>query len=319
MTENEFRDALRKCVGHTGLSSERQINVLAQMKGDEPKVKTSNKLMIALALVLALTMGMNAAVAAGLGGVDWNGDPALPPDLTPLEETEHGSRMNELFAQPGYGVIQCLVAPEENIASNGVMNGLTVDFFSESLEEMEAWVKGDGSLPWPAKLPEGYTIKLGRAGYMCGVSGGLNEISNEITEDGYMQIQYELPPENRFMSNYFLSLANEAGEEIVIHVQSEYGNYLAYTFFAGEGSKVTTLEIEGVSNALFIESPDQLKLALRRPLAEPKSGYYMDYLDYYIMGQPMEWTQNFENIVIVINATDLTENDLLDIFGLTAK
>lgn len=319
MTEREFRDALRQCVGCNGLSSERQQQVLARMKGEKKNVSVSNKMKIALALALVLMLGMTAAVASGLGGVDWNGNPTQPPETTPLKDVENGERMNELFAQPGYGVIQCLVAPEELIAQNGVMNGLTVDFFSESLEEMEAWVTGDGSLPWPQKLPEGYTIKLGRTGYMCGVSGGLTEISRETTEDGYLRVQYELPPENRFMSNYFLNLVNEAGEELVIHVQSEYGNYLAYSFYAGEDSKVTKLDIEGAANALFIQSPEQLKLALRRPLAEPKTGYYMDYMEYYTIGQPMEYTQDFQNLVIVINATELAEDDLLAIFGLTAK
>lgn len=317
MTENEFRGALKKSVGHTGLSSERQQQVLARMKGEEPKVKTRSKMLIALALVLVLMMGATAAVASGLGGVDWNGDPALPPDLTPLEDTDQGARMIEIFEQPGYGVVQCVVAPR--IDENGVLNGVTVDFFSESIEEMKAWVEADGSLPWPAMLPEGYAIQLGRVGYTCGVSGGLTEISREETEDGYLHVQYELAPENRFMSSYFLNLTNEAGETLVIHVQMEYGNHLAYSFYAGEGSKVTLLNIEGASNALFIDEPAQLKLALRRPMEVVKQRYYMDYLDYYIMGAPMERSEAFENMVIVINATDLAENELLSVFGLTTK
>lgn len=319
MTEQEFRDALKKSVGHTGLSSERQIQVLARREREKKKRTMSNQMKIVVVTMMVLLLSVTGAVAAGLGGVDWNGNPAQPPELVPLEDAKNGNRMIEIMEQPGYGVIQCVVAPRQSIDENGVLNGLTVDFFSESLEEMEAWVKADGTLQWPSILPDGYTLKLGRVGYMCGTPGGLKEISNEKTEDGYMHIQYELSPENRFMNSYFLNMANEAGHELVIHVQMEIGNFLEYTFYAGEGSKVAKLNIMGASNALYIDSELQNKLALRRPLSEIKHAYYMDYLDVYIIGGPTERTQDFENVVTVINSTELTENDLLAIFGLTAQ
>ena len=43
MTEHQFRDGLKKSVGHIGFSSECQMKVLARMKEGERKVRTRKR------------------------------------------------------------------------------------------------------------------------------------------------------------------------------------------------------------------------------------------------------------------------------------
>ena len=320
MTEREFRDALKRSVGQTGLSPERQRQVLAGRGREERVVRMSSKMKLglALALVLAVMLGVTGAVASGLGGVDWNGKPVdLPAPGGYLADTEEGARIQELFNAPADAMITSVV--DLNVSRIGVVGGILgngCNFFASSLEEMQAWVEADGTLQWPAYIPDGYSLKLGRVGYSCGTSGALVFVSQEKTDDNYLVTTYEIPEEHRFVSNYFMRLHSEDGKEMTINVCMDMEASESDVFTAGDDSTVQLLEIPGMENAMLIHTPEQSTLALRQMLDEPKCRYWMNV---YHKGSASEEEDVFKWLIIKVTAPPMDGEALLSLFGLTAK
>ncbi len=318
MTEQEFRDALKMRIGSTGLSSQRQWKVLARMKGEERRVRTWSKMKISLVLAMALLLGMTGAVAGGLGGVDWNGEPAAPPPMVSINETEAGARMTELIGVSEESAVTVIVDLSPELGVVGGMSGMTSDYYAASLEEMKTWVEADGTLAWPDFIPEGYSLKLGRVSYNCDTRGGMKLISKETTEDGYLIACFELPEEHRFMSSYFMRLINDEGAEVTIRLGLDYGNGVYSSFEAGEDSQVTTPRVKGMLNTIQIDTPEDTMLAMRRNLLPTKIFYSVDLS---LAGDVYERENLYCGATYKITTTDksMTSADLLAIFGLTAE
>ena len=270
MTEQEFRAALHRAAENDGLSSERQLRVLARMKGDEPKVKMKNKWMIALALVVVLSLGMTAAVAAGMAAVNWQGESAVPYNGRALGQTAGEERLLALYAASAEDLITFVKAPESQLGEMGGIMNSTCNEYAAALEEMQTWVEADGTLPWPAAIPAGYMLELGRVGYACRADGQLELVGQYTTEDAYQVSQYRIPQEDRFVADYMLALVNAQGATLSIAVNLHHDDS-ARVFNTEEDSEISRLSVPGMEDALLIVSRNETRLALRNRPAERKA------------------------------------------------
>ena len=318
MTEQEFRNALKNSVGHTGLSYERQMKVLARMKGDETKVRnSSNKMKLILVLVAVLALGVTGAVASGLGAVDWFGEEAASYDRRIIGHTEAEARLLELHTSSADDVLSVVYPLNGQTGDIGFMSDMTSDYYASSLEEMQAWVEDDGSLEWLAGIPEGYELKLGRVGYACHADGSFELIKMETTEDGYRVAKFRMPLEHRFMMDYVIRLENKKGDTILIMVRMHHGEG-GLIFDVEEGSEVRTLTVADQDNALFIASQTEVQLAMRKQFDKEISYISPDIA---WNGKPTQAMGRLGGVTIEVTATDtsLTSDDLLAIFGITAQ
>ncbi len=316
MTENEFRDALKKSVGHAGLSSDRQSSVLARMKGGRRKVCTWSKMKIVLVLGLITLMMTGTTIAAGLAGVDWQGNLTQPPLNIPLTDYEGGERLQELSV-PTNAQLVTVLKLNSSAGDVAFLGGTTSDHFASSLAEMQAWVTADGALPWPVAIPAAYQqLRLGRVGYACDGNGSLVRVSQERTEDGYLRTCFEIPDEHRFMSNYFMRMLDADGQELTINVSMQTGGGLYQSFPVTEESKVTPLQVPEMEGALYIDSPEENMLAVYCPLKTAR-----DYktVDVAYDGRSTQSIYTFCNLVIVMTSPELTAAEMLSIFGLEAQ
>lgn len=270
MTEQEFRAALHRAAENDGLSSERQLRVLARMKGDEPKVKMKNKWMIALALVVVLSLGMTAAVAAGMAAVNWQGESAVPYNGRTFGQTEGEERLLALYASSAENLITFVKTPESQLEEMGGIMNSTCNEYAAALEEMQTWVEADGTLPWPAAIPAGYMLEMGRVGYACRADGQLELVGQYTTEDAYQVSQYRIPQEDRFMADYMLAMVNAEGATLRIAVNLNHDDS-ARVFNTEEDSEISRLSVQGMEDALLIVSQGETRLALRNRLAERKA------------------------------------------------
>lgn len=318
MTEQKFRDALKRQVGTTGLSSDRQYRVLAGMKGGESKVKVRGRMKFALVcvLMLLLVFGMSAAIAGDRMFLKWDGEleNAGTPAYHPT--TDAYRRMIALQAK-----VPCDIAYVWNLnaaenETQGIGGGMSIAV--ESLEEMQALVCNDGTLPWVTWLPEGYVLQQGRIHYECDFLGNHDVLGWETTEDGFVVARFNIPEEHRVVSSYTLWLENAAGEELRVNVRLQTAT-MGPLVEVSEDETVKKLEADGVREALLVKSADEAKLLTRRILtntvritslfAFEREGSMQENLDFY----------NSLVTNVTYNGKTLTEAALLAIFGLTTQ
>lgn len=318
MTEQEFRDALKQQVGQTGLSSDRQVNVLAAMKGADGKMRGMNKMTTVLILAAVLLLGITSAVATGLNGVGWNGEDAEHGEYRPLAETEEGARLQELFNVPDSVVVPVALNLKAGMGEIAGVIGSTSNIFVSDLEEMQVWVQKDGSLRWMEFLPEGYVLKLGRVGYACSKLGGMELLTQETTDDGYLLAQFLIPDQYRYMCDYFVRLADRKKNELEIHVRMDPVSVQNRTFRAGDDTVVTLLTVPGMDHALELVSGGERRIVLYQAFHAP---VYYHGVELDQSGWRKDFTGRYEGLTIEIAATDtrLSAADLLAIFGLTAE
>lgn len=318
MTEQEFRERLKHAARNDGLSPERQMQVLARREGDERKVRNWHKAKYILVIALLLATGVTGAVATGLGGVDWEGKPVQYVEYAPIASTEAGARLQELFNIPDKAIVSVVTNLDPQEDEYAGLSSSTSNFFASSLAEMQVWVEAGGTLDWVKALPKGYALKLGRVGYACGKSGGMELISNEITDDGYMLTQFLIPEEHRFMSNYFMRLINEKEDEITVSVYMDSVKVADNKFRAGDDAEVELINVAGMDHALIITTQEKQQAALYQAFSGPQYYYRAEISR---TGERVEWVNDYWGLTIEITTTDarLTPADLLAIFGLEAQ
>lgn len=317
MTENEFRDALKKSVGHTGLSSARQMKVLAGMKGGEGKVRTWKKMKLSLVLAALVVLSMGVAVAGSSWRVQWDGGLVETGAPTYALTSEADKRMAEIAAQSEHGVVTHVWNMNaQQSDSTGIISGGSE--YADSVEELQNWVEADANMVWPSWLPEGYTMEWGRADLECDYYGGYVLQGWETTEDGFIVGRFLIPEKDRLIGGYNLRLVNAKGQILSIDMRLQQAKTQPYVQVTEEGS-VTMLNIEGMSNAMLVSSDTQLILLARRILSKPVR---INWLNSYPPDESWQESLDFFNSVsILIMAEDpaLTQADLLAIFGLTAE
>lgn len=319
MTEQEFRDALKSKVGHAGLSSDRQLKVLARMKGEEPKVRTWNKMKVSLVLALVVMMSMGAAVATEIiDYVNWKGEPVTAPQHDLGDQAAILQRMRELCVIPDDSMMAIVSRATEAISGQVIRTGseeISERFGRE--ETMAELILKDGTLPWPTGLSEQYEMHYGMVKFGCSAGGSYETVSQETTQDGYIVSLLTIPEEHRKVLAYDVRYWGENYKDLNISLRA-----MTYAGSSGvyvsEGCTVIPLTVEGVENALFITNGKKNKLTMQGKLAVPagisRVGSKSDgSLEYY--------SDELTHYALEITTTDLglTAADLLAIFGLAAQ
>lgn len=311
MTEQEFRDGLKKSVGHIGLTCDRQMKVLAGMKEGERKVRTWSGMKTALAagIVLLLMAGMTGAIAGGWRLLDWSGKPLQD------QRVESDPRMMALMDKYSNGqAVSVLKWNEEAGDYRGVL-AASVDLNVYSFEKLQSLVTADGTLPWPVNIPAEFRRFIqGKVRYACKAEGEFRLRKQEVTEDGYMISCFLLPNDHRFMEGYTIYLCDENRQQLSIWLQLTKKQE-AYGIPAEDGSSFTELKVDGMLQAIAIESAEGTRVALRQEVWPP--------LEYKVVkalpdGVIEESTMEYDCLDIQIIGQG-TPAELLAIFGLEAK
>ena len=308
MTEQEFREKLKQSVGRTELSSDRQAKVLAGMHGKPATVRSWGKMKIALAVGLVLLLMTGGAVAGSRYLVDWHGEPLQ------ARQTESDERMMQLQDWRTKGKWASIVKWNEEREAYAGISALGLDVYASSLEQLRTWVAAEGTLPWPENIPVGYEMVSGSVQYVCGPEGEVKLRSQETTEDGYTISYFDMPQKQRLASAYTLYLRNEGRLEVQIHAALvKQGD--VYGLPMEDGNTFTELKVEGMQQAVAIESAGQTRVTLRRAV-QPALAYRT--VTGYPDGTIKEHLSEDDCLEIIIIGQG-TPDALLAIFGLTAQ
>lgn len=311
MTEQEFRDGLKKSVGHIGLSCDRQMKVLAGMKEGERKVRTWSGMKIALAagIVLLLMTGMTGAIAGGWRLLDWRGKPLQD------QRVESDPRMMELMDKYSNGqAVSVLKWNEATDDYRGVL-AASVDLNVYSFEKLQSLVTVDGTLPWPVNIPAEFQRFIqGEVRYACKAEGEFRLRKQEVTEDGYIISCFLLPNDHRFMEGYTIYLCDENRQQLNIWLQLTKKPEV-YGIPAGDGSAFTELKVDGMQQAIAIESAEGTRVALRQEVWPPLEYKVVKALPDGVIEESM---MEYDCLDIQIIGQG-TPSDLLAIFGLEVQ
>lgn len=311
MTEQEFRERLKKSVGHIGLSSDRQMKVLAGMKEGERKVRTWSGMKIALAagIVLLLMTGVTGAIAGGWRLLDWSGEPLQS------QRVESDQRMMELMDKYSNGQAVSVLKWNEAAGDYRGVLAASVDLNVYSFEKLQSWVTADGTLPWPVNIPEEYQqLTQGEVRYACKAEGEFRLRKQEVTEDGYVISCFLLPNDHRFMEGYTIYLRDENRQRLSIWLQLTKKQGV-YGMPAEDGSTFTELKVDGMLQAIAIESAEETRVALRQEVWPPLEYKVVKALPDGVIEESM---MEYDCLEIQIIGQG-TPYDLLAIFGLTAE
>ena len=309
MTEQEFSDTLKKQVGHTGLSSDRQAKVLAGMRGGESKVRLNKrwKMVVVAAVILALCL--TGATAGERFLVNLQGEKL--PDI----QLQSDQRMWELKDWRMKGKWASIVKwDEEREAYKGILAS-TLEAAASSLVQLRSWVTADGTLPWPENIPEAYRqFRMGRVEYACEQDGEIKLRNQETTEDGYIISYFDMPKAHRFVKGYYVSLEDDERHTLQIQmnlIEADGQSALPME----DGSTFTELDVDGMLQAVAIESAGETYVALYQ-MVQPALPYKS--VAGYPDGTVREW-QSTDDCLEIIMIGQGTPDELLAIFGFTAK
>lgn len=322
MTEQEFRDALKRQVGQTGLSSDRQAQVLAGMKGGESKVRTWNKMKIALVMAALVVLSVGAAVAGSSRGVNWAGEVIEVRPLVLAAQSEQELAVDRFAdaAREDGDVVYFWQIHEDGKKKLAWYEGGS-STYADSMTEMQAWIEAAALLPWPQWLPDGYTMDTGRVGLACKWPGTHVLRHRATFEDSYDVMWISIPEEYRFVNNYTLRLENEDGKILQIHVNMANRGDEKILRISDDAS-AEKISIEGMSDALLVDSKTSKVLTARRYL-----GRNLQYTKFWGFLEPddqlrlSEQMGLYDSLVLEVNTTDadLSVDALLAIFGLTTQ
>jgi len=309
MTEQEFRERLNRAARNDGLTPERQMQVLARIGKEDKKVRSWHKAKYILVIALLLATGVTGAVAGGRYLVDWQGKPM------PTGQVLTDQRTLELMGGPTSGDVKSIMKwNDEQGAYLGTLAG-GHELRASSLEKLQTWVMADGTLPWPEKLPEEYQQMVsGTIHIECGPEGEYRLRRQEVTEDGYIISYFEMPKDHCFLTAYTLSLTDLKRHYLQINV-TLVGLHWKRGFPVTDGSTFTELNVDGMVQAVAIESAGETRLALRQEIWPPVT-YKM--VEGHHDGVVEETLSEYDCIEIEITGQG-SPADLLAIFGLSAE
>lgn len=308
MTEQEFRDGLKKSVEHAGLSSERQMEVLAQMKGEKKTVRASNKIGIALVLGLLALLMTGGAVAGGRYLVDWHGEPLQ------MRQVQSDPRIMELKDWRAKGKWASIQKWNDEWAAYGGILASGMEVYAPTMDKLQDWVTADGTLPWPGNIPSTYQMYKGLVEYVCGQEGEIRLRSQETTEDGYIISYFDMPQEHRFVARYAIYLRDDEHHELQVQATLTHADG-AYGLPMEDGGTFSELKVEGMQKAAAIEFAGVTYVALRQAV-QPALTYKV--VGGGLDGLVKEWLNEDDCLEIMIIGHS-TPDELLAVFDLKAQ
>lgn len=308
MTEQEFRERLKRAARNEGLTPERQMQVLARSGKEEKMVRMSNKVRIVLVLAVVLLIGATGAAAGGWGMVDWQGEPFS-------NRVSSDRRMLDLMGGKTNGKVKSVMKWKDDVGAYTGSLASGMDYHASTLEKLQAWIIADGTLPWPVNIPEEYQqMSRGTVHAVCGPEGEYRLLDQQITEDGYIITNFAMPEEHVLLDNYSLFVTDNKRRQLQIHVTLAGLNWKR-GFPVEEGSIFTELNVDGMVEAIAIESASETRLALRQEVWPPLTYKTVEGL---ADGEVREMLSEYDCLEIEIIGQG-TPEDLLAIFGLTAN
>lgn len=306
MREQEFRARLKRAASNDGLSPERQMQVLARAGKEDKTVWMSNHVKLVLIVAVVLLLGAATAVAGSRHLVDWHGEPLQ------IRQAESDERMMQLKDWRTKGKWASIQKWNETLEGYTGILASKMDAYASTLDQLRTWVTADGTLPWAECIPAGYEMVSGSVQYACGSEGEVKLRSQEITEDGYIISYFDMPKAHRFIAGYNLYLRNAEHAEVQIQVTLVKMEELPGLLME-DGGTFTELKVEGVQQAVAIESTGMTRVTLRQAV-QPALAYKV------VAGYPeiKESLSECDGIEIGIIG-DGAPQALLAIFGLTAQ
>ena len=308
MREQEFRARLKRAAGNDGLSTERRMQVLARAGKEDKTVWMSGKMKLILVMIVVLMLGVTGALASSWGMVDWQGEPFS-------NRVSSDQRMMDLMGGRKNGKVKSVLKWKEDVRAYTGSTDLGMDYYASTLEKLQAWITADGTLPWPVNIPKGYDqMSMGRVHVVSGPEGEFQLLEQEITEDGYIITYFYMPEDHLLLDSYSLYLTDHKRHQLQINV-SLVGMNWKRGFPMEEGSVFTELNVDGMVEAIAIETATETRLALRQELW-PSVTYKT--VEGHPEGVIRESLSEYDCIEIEIIGQGAPD-DLLAIFGLTAK
>lgn len=306
MREQEFRARLKRAASNDGLSPERQMQVLARAGKEDKTVWMSNHVKLVLIVAVVLLLGAATAVAGSRHLVDWHGEPLQ------IRQAESDERMMQLKDWRTKGKWASIQKWNETLEGYTGILASKMDAYASTLDQLRTWVTADGTLPWAECIPAGYEMVSGSVQYACGSEGEVKLRSQEITEDGYIISYFDMPKAHRFIAGYNLYLRNAEHAEVQIQVTLVKMEELPGLLME-DGGTFTELKVEGVQQAVAIESTGMTRVTLRQAV-QPALAYKV------VAGYPeiKESLSECDGIEIGIIG-DGAPQALLAIFGHTAQ
>lgn len=308
MTEQEFREKLKQSVGRTGLSSDRQMKVLAGMKEERSRRSTWGKLKIVMVMGMIVLLMTGGAVAGGRYLVDWHGKPLQ------MRQVQSDPRMMELKDWRAKGKWASIQKWNEEWETYSGILASGMEAYAPTIDKLQAWVTTDGTLPWPGNIPPTYQMCKGLVEYVCGQEGEIRLRSQETTEDGYIISYFDMPQEHRFIARYAMYLRDDEHHELQIQATLTHADG-AYGLPMEDGGTFTALKVEGMQQAVAIKFAGATYVALRQAV-QPALVYKV------VGGAPdglvKEWLNEDDCLEIVIIGHG-TPEELLAIFGLSTR
>lgn len=315
MTEQEFRDELKRCIGSTGLSSDRQYQVLARMKGEERRVRTWNKMRISLvmAAVVMLTMGVAAATEV-VKYINWKGEPVDYEPPTYVEWVDMGDPLRDPTA-------------EMLISSKKLEEVLVIEYPTwmrcerhktevASLEELRQLAGEEALLPIPVNIPDGFTLEASVVILATKPGTVYRDLGMEKYKDVIRVRRYTCDRDDLLLVQYFLYFRDADGEHLNFSVRmirdKEY-------FLQANAEKYGVLHVSGMEQAVYIDQEDRTIVYMQKSLPEP--------VDIQIVGTEYGELSlsdpgtdvRFVALELQANSTVFGVETMLECFGLTAE
>ncbi len=318
MTEQEFRDKLKQCVGHTGLSSDRQYRVLAGMKGERSRMRTWGKMQIAIVISLVVLMTMGAAVAAEfVKYVNWEGNPIdyMPPEYKTLDvpvDTLRDPIAEEVIRDKKLEEILIVYYNGRYQPDKCESHRVEVD----ALEELRQLAGEENLLPIPVGVPDGF--KLVKSHVFFGSKKGTTYqlMGEEYVEAGVSVKRYACDPEKLRMCSYFLYFQNEAGERLNFSARMVM-DYNVDSVLQADGGQVNVKKVEGMDQVVHIDRGEEQFIWMRENLLEPVPAQIM------ILGpddiEISDVERSYVCLEIQANSTVCDLDTMLSCFGFTAQ
>ncbi len=337
ITPSDFHDSIERQL--SGLKPDPWLaqRIIASEK-EEPKVKKLSGITIAIVIIMILIM--TTAVAAGVTGwfrrsVNWLGEvvnedgiqmaPSTPtPEMassTPTPEMASSTPNPDASSTPQTdpakldNLIFSIMNDREDRELVVVDDGYTqrIQEFS-SIEEFRSLMETASDFPLPVKIPDGYQFSTGYVTFGCKPEGEFILTSQTKHPEGFTESRYRVDESMDFIIGYSLFFTADDW------LGAGYGDYISvdanmyplsdlheYSTGLRENETSRVIKIEGVENALLIESDELNRLRMRKVMAEPVDDLTFDF------GNQRICTYGEYNVTVL--ATKLSGDDLIAVFS----
>lgn len=317
ISADDFHDAIERQL--SGLEPDPWLaqRIIASDK-EEVKVKKISHATVIIVAIIVLAMA--TALAAGLGGrVNWLGEvqETTVVSATPMPTAEPQTTTDPDEIDPAFYELLDYSKDRELIMLSTAHKGTWSSRIQKisSIEDFNALLNASPDFPLPTKIPEGYVFNKGYVQYGCLPQGEYVLTSQTVHSEGFTESHYSVDPSMDFVVAYDLTFkTNDEKEHIYIHAfMTPSSDPHQYEFSIDEGQTAHVVQVEGMENALIIESANRdfvtSNLVMRKKMSVPQD-------DLQFTGMNMEpMTETYDEYQIDIGATQLTESELIEIFS----